>query len=1195
MSSQDDEQDEREQIQDDIERLELVLQEGDDYEDIDDENALRIDQDYVPDYDDGADIKPGSSGIITFHEEDQDYEDGSGDGEETDDIQLGTADLAQLQMMGEDGEIVINPETCLALNRAYQEILLDLLRKIEISLQENRSKQTTLEEELSMKASRKYISSSEPHSVIKPLTWFRVPFFKDINGRHAPQNEDVRLKKSLGELKQDHLFPVVWLRGQREILKEAVERDAQEKLIRPLMNKKEVEAEKLLLADKNKKSKVKKEIESTLKDIDKEIEDIRSNSFEKLLSKVGADDIDWMKISNIDFSGKHGSEDCKKFWVNVLQPEINKDKWVPEERDLLHELAIKHEMRNWDLIAKELGTNRSAYQCLQYYQQNLNVNFSSRQWTEEEDDLLKEVVENCRVGYRISWNQVCYFIEGRNWKQCQRRWVQIDPATKRGRWSAEEDLMLLSAVHLHGTSNWRLIHEMVPGRSAYQCRDRYTNCLDPNLKPPTTWTYEEDKKLLQLASKYTSEDGSAISWTKVAAEMEGRTDNMILSRYKRLKSWKIRADWLNTQNDETKAYLGTIFNKDEQESQPPVSDLKVPMGTFATGVQREDYLKQIRDKQAGDIVVPRPPLSHRFKTRNMEQLWQRKLQLKKLVEHHLQKTLSKTVTSQDKMLIPSKTAQEFVPFVKLNKKQQIEMNDLFKDKDPCTVKVSDMLAITNKYKDHGNAATEKRLRRFTKDQRIDRKMADIVQMKNYMSMITRSGAGRPKKFYIFYPYGKSANKEVTENIAQLTSISTTLMLSALEVNGHKALQNAQRKPENQMSESEKDNLAILKKLFPPLPACMRAQPASNSQLKTVQDQKTVTLGKTPAVPATEGKSAPKASTLSVDKLQGLTVSVTNKSSHLSGHVSGSKSKKTVTIVKPTNVQGAVTQSSIHTATAVTSSKTLRGNTPISSSQPTVLRKQVDSGFQKLSKQTVGNKRQSSVVPQTRSNSTSIPVSTVSASVSNIQATTAQPPRVVVVQKQGTPTPSNIPLLPPGVKNLEAFAGLVVQFQLLTASAGSMYNEKYYKNVSRQIRSSLISSQSKKESQDESLVKTVLNSFKNRSSAAVMRGAKHVNKDPFTKNSESSSLRDTLSDVRTTPEYKLLQKRFEGLFTWPALLSTVKVGGNTQKEEEVSSLLSGKKARMAKRRKMLESKPAEPEPDVDMGDLLAAGEKSLQPR
>ena len=35
----------------------------------------------------------------------------------------------------------INPETCLAMNRAYQEVLLDTLRQIEMSLAENRLKQ----------------------------------------------------------------------------------------------------------------------------------------------------------------------------------------------------------------------------------------------------------------------------------------------------------------------------------------------------------------------------------------------------------------------------------------------------------------------------------------------------------------------------------------------------------------------------------------------------------------------------------------------------------------------------------------------------------------------------------------------------------------------------------------------------------------------------------------------------------------------------------------------------------------------------------------------------------------------------------------------------------------------------------------------------------------------------------------------
>jgi hypothetical protein len=41
----------------------------------------------------------------------------------------------------EQENVPIDPDTCLALNKAYQEVLLDTLRSIEMALIENRDKQ----------------------------------------------------------------------------------------------------------------------------------------------------------------------------------------------------------------------------------------------------------------------------------------------------------------------------------------------------------------------------------------------------------------------------------------------------------------------------------------------------------------------------------------------------------------------------------------------------------------------------------------------------------------------------------------------------------------------------------------------------------------------------------------------------------------------------------------------------------------------------------------------------------------------------------------------------------------------------------------------------------------------------------------------------------------------------------------------
>ena len=47
--------------------------------------------------------------------------------------------------------------------------------------------------------------------------------------------------------------------------------------------------------------------------------------------------------------------DGERIWRNVLRPEINRDKWSTSEEASLDTLVAKYSMRNWKLIAQELG------------------------------------------------------------------------------------------------------------------------------------------------------------------------------------------------------------------------------------------------------------------------------------------------------------------------------------------------------------------------------------------------------------------------------------------------------------------------------------------------------------------------------------------------------------------------------------------------------------------------------------------------------------------------------------------------------------------------------------------------------------------------------------------------------------------------------------------------------------------------
>jgi hypothetical protein len=156
---------------------------------------------------------------------------------------------------------------------------------------------------------------------------------------------------------------------------------------------------------------------------------------------------------------------------------------------------------------------------------------ASRYWNGEEDTKLTDAVKK----YGKKWVAVASLVPGRTSEQCSARWVgALNPVNgskgkPRHTWKPEEDAKLTEAVKKHG-NNWVAVAALLPGRRGAQCRQRWTQKLDPiNRKEGKSchisWKPEEDAELVEAVKKYGKD------WVAVAALFSGRTNKVCRQRW----------------------------------------------------------------------------------------------------------------------------------------------------------------------------------------------------------------------------------------------------------------------------------------------------------------------------------------------------------------------------------------------------------------------------------------------------------------------------------------------------------------------------------------------------------------------------------------------------------------------------------------------------------------------------------------
>ncbi len=106
--------------------------------------------------------------------------------------------------------------------------------------------------------------------------------------------------------------------------------------------------------------------------------------------------------------------------------------------------------------------------------------------------------------------------------------VAQSPVLTRKSWTAEEDQILLDWVKENGLSSWGDAENLIEGRTAKQCKQRWynkNNKRKQNSTKKSKWTHEEDQLIRTLYKQY------GPMWDKMAEYLPGKTENSIKNRF----------------------------------------------------------------------------------------------------------------------------------------------------------------------------------------------------------------------------------------------------------------------------------------------------------------------------------------------------------------------------------------------------------------------------------------------------------------------------------------------------------------------------------------------------------------------------------------------------------------------------------------------------------------------------------------